>query len=62
MKRRIFQEIKLALDDRGYSVVHNNSKTSVEGIFIVGDVRVSLYRQVVVLAGDSCKAIFDAKS
>jgi thioredoxin reductase (NADPH) len=51
---------KLALDANGHIVVHDDPKTSVEGIFVAGDVKDTLYRQAVTAAGDGCKAALDS--
>ena len=52
---------KLELDANGYVVVHDETKTSVEGIFVAGDAKDPRYRQVVTAAGDGCKAALDAE-
>jgi thioredoxin reductase (NADPH) len=52
---------KLELDANGYVVVHDETKTSVEGVFAAGDVKDPRYRQVVTAAGDGCKAALDAE-
>lgn len=64
-----FLEGQLELDERGYVVIrgdaHNLAKdgthTSVEGIFVSGDVADYHYRQGVVAAGSGAKAALDAE-
>jgi thioredoxin reductase (NADPH) len=52
---------KIALDANGHVVVHDETKTSVEGVFVAGDAKDPLYRQAVTAAGDGCKAALDAE-
>jgi thioredoxin reductase (NADPH) len=47
------------LDNRGYIHRYNESKTSVEGIFVAGDVYDYVYKQAVTAAGTGCKAAAD---
>jgi len=51
---------QLDLTEKGYIKVHDKTETSVEGVFVAGDVADSLYRQAVSAAGDGCKAALDA--
>jgi thioredoxin reductase (NADPH) len=49
------------LDERGYVVVTDNTKTNVDGIFVAGDVADHKYRQAITAAGMGCKAALDAE-
>lgn len=49
------------LDDNGYVVADDDMKTSVEGIFVCGDVRQKTLRQVVTAAGDGATAAVSAE-
>jgi len=48
------------LDKKGYVVVHNGSKTNVEGVFVSGDVHDYHYKQAITAAGFGCQAAMDA--
>jgi thioredoxin reductase (NADPH) len=47
---------KLVLDDHGYIVADETTRTSVEGVFAVGDVRTKPLRQIVTAAADGAVA------
>lgn len=51
----------LDLEGPGYIKVNNNTKTSVEGVFVGGDVADFRYRQAVTAAGLGCMAALDAE-
>ena len=51
----------LEVDDAGYLVVHDETGSRVEGVFIAGDVHDHRYRQAVTAAADGCKAAIDAE-
>ena len=47
--------------DKGYIKVHENTKTSIEGVFSAGDVHDWRYRQAITAAGLGCMAALDAE-
>jgi|SaaInlLV_10m_DNA_2_1039722.scaffolds.fasta_scaffold41390_1 thioredoxin reductase (NADPH) len=53
---------KIEIDERGFIVKKQNSQTSVEGIFVAGDVSDSRYRQAITAAGEGCMAALDCEN
>jgi thioredoxin reductase (NADPH) len=51
----------LEVDKAGYLVVHDETGSKIDGVFIAGDVHDHRYRQAVTAAGDGCKAAIDAE-
>ena len=51
----------LEVDQKGYLVVHDETLSRIDGVFIAGDVHDHRYRQAVTAAGDGCKAAIDAE-
>ncbi|MBI4261940.1 thioredoxin-disulfide reductase [Candidatus Uhrbacteria bacterium] len=52
---------QLDLDVKGYMVVHDHTRTSVDGVFTAGDVHDHHYRQAITAAGFGCMAAIDVE-
>ena len=51
----------LEVGEGGYLVVHDETNSKIDGVFIAGDVHDHRYRQAVTAAADGCKAAIDAE-
>jgi len=52
---------QIELNQEGYVMARDETKTSVEGVFVAGDAQDRRYRQSVVAAGVGCKAAMDVE-
>jgi thioredoxin reductase (NADPH) len=51
---------QVQLDDYGYIVIHDETKTNIEGVFAAGDDQDFRYKQAITSAGSGARAALDS--
>ena len=51
-------ESQVTLDDQGYIIADESTRTNLPGVFAVGDIRTKALRQIVTAAADGANAAY----
>ncbi|MDR3643362.1 MAG: thioredoxin-disulfide reductase [Candidatus Doudnabacteria bacterium] len=58
---KLFAAAGVEIDQKGYIVIKQQTRTNIDGVFVAGDVNDPRYRQAVVAAGMGCMAALDVE-